>query len=526
MYDFSNDSQLLSSISQGYVGCTGNVMIRDTTAIPELVAKQPVEENGIPRKTSLQSRQKDKIQLTNRPGTAKGRLESGDNIRVRIRDLSPSAANLHQQVAMDKPSPGKPDLSPYKERFEVLPSYRPQIFPAKTYLTRQGHLLLYAVRDQRQDEYPAGGLCYPEYSSHRLRPASAIVKLKTTSNGQRNVRKNSKEVSSGSNELRPKSAPPSKVSIGEEPPHDGENSYKNRIKTDAEVLAEIKAEISAASSKKQNRPISAKKKRRVLSARRRRKVSATEQHNLPTESSFEDTTGSHGEVTSGMDPMRVDGRGGATNHSAKVDPRRAKMRELAEKRRLEMEAMRNQMRSQLIAKEEEVIISDNELDSLLVPDESSSILECELSVEEIDKKVSTHSLMSDDSSLTDLLANQLAEQKRQAELEAQRQALERKKREEELARLEIEAELLRESEKARILAELERKQIEELKRRKRLEDWMDYQDEMKKERFDSLTKAYWRANSCSGISHAYTFSYFQAAKIEKPRLNHSKKELR
>ena len=75
--------------------------------------------------------------------------------------------------------------------------------------------------------------------------------------------------------------------------------------------------------------------------------------------------------------------------------------------------MRQQMRCQLIsATEPEPVISDTELESLLVPDSSSSQLECELSVEELEKKVSTHSLVSSDNSLTDLLANRIAEQKR------------------------------------------------------------------------------------------------------------------
>ena len=78
-----------------------------------------------------------------------------------------------------------------------------------------------------------------------------------------------------------------------------------------------------------------------------------------------------------------------------------------------MEAMRQQMRSQLISQSEtEPVISDNELDYLLVPDSSSSQLECDISVEELEKKVSTHSLVSSDNSLTDLLANRIAEQKR------------------------------------------------------------------------------------------------------------------
>ena len=98
-------------------------------------------------------------------------------------------------------------------------------------------------------------------------------------------------------------------------------------------------------------------------------------------------------------------------------------------------------------------------------------------------------------------------------LEIERLAQERRKREEERLRLEREAELAREIEQARLLAETEKKLLEEQKRQKVLDEWLAYQDELKQERFEALSRAYWRANSCNGISRAYTFSYFQEARL-------------
>ena len=111
-------------------------------------------------------------------------------------------------------------------------------------------------------------------------------------------------------------------------------------------------------------------------------------------------------------------------------------------------------------------------------------------------------------------------------MEAQRAAIEAQKREDELARLEREAALLRELEELKLREAKERERLEEEKRHKRLEEWLLYQEEIKRERYDSLTKAYWRSNSFNGISRAYTFSYFQSAKKETPRLTHAKKERR
>ena len=85
MYDFSNDSHLLSSISQGYVGWAGNVLIRDSSSIPELVATQPEEDTGMQRKTSLQDTDRHKVRLAARPVTAKARLETVSAIRENIR---------------------------------------------------------------------------------------------------------------------------------------------------------------------------------------------------------------------------------------------------------------------------------------------------------------------------------------------------------------------------------------------------------------------------------------------------------
>ena len=76
-----------------------------------------------------------------------------------------------------------------------------------------------------------------------------------------------------------------------------------------------------------------------------------------------------------------------------------------------MEALRNRMRSELTINSE-VPVSDNELDALLIPDSSSSVLEYDLTEEELETVPSTHSLVSHDSSLNDLLANRLAEQNR------------------------------------------------------------------------------------------------------------------
>ena len=85
MYDFSNESHLLSSISQGYVGWAGNVWIRDTSSIPELVASQPEEDTGMQRKTSLQNSDTHKVRLAARPVTAKARLETVSVVRENIR---------------------------------------------------------------------------------------------------------------------------------------------------------------------------------------------------------------------------------------------------------------------------------------------------------------------------------------------------------------------------------------------------------------------------------------------------------
>ena len=112
------------------------------------------------------------------------------------------------------------------------------------------------------------------------------------------------------------------------------------------------------------------------------------------------------------------------------------------------------------------------------------------------------------------------------ELEAQRAALEAVRREEELAQLQREADLLREQQEARAREERERERREEEERQRRLEGWIQYQEEVKRERYDTLTRAYWRANSSDGISRAYTFSYFQPAKRDAPRLTHAKKERR
>ena len=65
-------------------------MVRDRTAIPELqfVAKQPEEDIGMPdRKISLQNRESEKIQLANRPVTAKARLETNESLKEKVRVL-------------------------------------------------------------------------------------------------------------------------------------------------------------------------------------------------------------------------------------------------------------------------------------------------------------------------------------------------------------------------------------------------------------------------------------------------------
>ena len=90
MFDFSNDSHLLSPISQGYVGWAGNVLVSDRNAIPELqfVAKQPEDTTDTPdRKVSLQERDSERLQLANRPVTAKARLETGESLRNKVRVL-------------------------------------------------------------------------------------------------------------------------------------------------------------------------------------------------------------------------------------------------------------------------------------------------------------------------------------------------------------------------------------------------------------------------------------------------------
>ena len=164
-------------------------------------------------------------------------------------------------------------------------------------------------------------------------------------NGQKGLTRSNKSDSKD----RPKSAPPAKVS--EQESINSESKSKNRIKTDAELFAELKAEICAGKSKKQNRPLSAKKKGRSLSAKKRKKVSTNvtpEGHNLPpgtneghnlahgthngdiSGGSFEMDIGTE-EVSSSMGLIRVEGRGGGITPQ-KIDPRRAKLREQAEKR--------------------------------------------------------------------------------------------------------------------------------------------------------------------------------------------------
>ena len=107
MYDYPNDSHLLSSLSQGYVGWAGNVMVRDRRAIPELqcVAKQPEEDIGTPeRKISLQERERDRVQLVNRPVTAKGRLETNENLKENVRvviDTRPTSGHGNDRVCKE-----------------------------------------------------------------------------------------------------------------------------------------------------------------------------------------------------------------------------------------------------------------------------------------------------------------------------------------------------------------------------------------------------------------------------------------
>lgn len=132
---------------------------------------------------------------------------------------------------------------------------------------------------------------------------------------------------SDSKGVRPKSAPPSKAPPEEQSVQNGDGS-KNSNKTDAEILAELRAEMS---SKNKSRPVSGRKK----SAKKRRKSSANvaqERHNSQADATCEDTFLGEDEVLSGMDLMRVEGRGGETKLSPRVDPRKARMRELAEKR--------------------------------------------------------------------------------------------------------------------------------------------------------------------------------------------------
>ena len=150
------------------------------------------------------------------------------------------------------------------------------------------------------------------------------------------------------NKDRPKSAPPAKVATADDAINSEDNS-KNRIKTDAELLAELKAEMQAGNSKKPSRPVSARKKR-SLSAKKRKKVSASvtpEGHTVPPgtqeehtvspgtqegyNGSFEEMVMGPEEVSSGMGLMMVEGRGGSTQPH-RVDPRRARMKEQAEKR--------------------------------------------------------------------------------------------------------------------------------------------------------------------------------------------------
>ena len=83
MFDFPNDSHLLSTIAQGYGGWTGNVMLHDKSNISEqqMVAKQPEK---CFRKISLQSEKQSDIKVAARPSTAKGRLESKGSVKVVI----------------------------------------------------------------------------------------------------------------------------------------------------------------------------------------------------------------------------------------------------------------------------------------------------------------------------------------------------------------------------------------------------------------------------------------------------------
>ena len=132
-----------------------------------------------------------------------------------------------------------------------------------------------------------------------------------------------------SKDARPKSAPPSKAPPEDQSVENG-GSSKNSNKTDAEILAELRAEMGS-EKKKKNRPVSARKK----SAKKRRKGSANvtrERHNSQADTPCEDTILGEDEVSSGMDLMRIEGRGGETKLSPRVDPRKARMRELAEKR--------------------------------------------------------------------------------------------------------------------------------------------------------------------------------------------------
>ena len=149
-----------------------------------------------------------------------------------------------------------------------------------------------------------------------------LLFLRKTSVGEKSLTKGQV---SGSKDVRPKSAPPSKAPPGDQSVENGDSS-KNSNKTDAEILSELRAEMD---SKKKNRPVSGRKR----SARKRKKsLNVAQRQNSQTDPSCEDTVQGEDEVLSGMDLMRVEGRGGDTKLSPRVDPRKARMRELAEKR--------------------------------------------------------------------------------------------------------------------------------------------------------------------------------------------------